>query len=70
MTTFISSISKNEFPESKKVHAKTIRKSIFDLIDKDHEKLDHLIIHQQQELLNIQQVQVEIDEGHHETVEK
>lgn len=25
-----------------------------------HEKLDHLIIHQQQELLNIQQVQVEM----------
>jgi uncharacterized membrane protein len=27
-----------------------------------HEKLDHLIIHQQQELLNIQQVQVEMME--------
>ena len=25
-----------------------------------HEKLDHLIIHQEQELLNIQQVQVEM----------
>lgn len=25
-----------------------------------HEKIDHLIIHQQQELLNIQQVQVEM----------
>ncbi len=25
-----------------------------------HEKLDHLIIHQQQELLNIQQVQVKM----------
>lgn len=25
-----------------------------------HEKLDHLIIHQQQELLNIQQIQVEM----------
>ena len=25
-----------------------------------HEKLDHLIIHQQQELLNIQQVQIEM----------
>ncbi|MET6990606.1 DUF1003 domain-containing protein [Sediminicola arcticus] len=38
MTTFISSISKSEFQESEKVHAKTIRKSIFDLIHKDHEK--------------------------------
>ena len=27
-----------------------------------HEKIDHLIIHQQQELLNIQQVQVEMME--------
>ena len=27
-----------------------------------HEKLDHLIIHQQQELLNIQQIQVEMME--------
>ena len=27
-----------------------------------HEKLDHLIIHQQKELLNIQQVQVEMME--------
>ncbi len=34
--TFISSISQNEFPESEKVHAKIIRKSIFDLIQKDH----------------------------------
>ena len=25
-----------------------------------HEKIDHLIIHQQQELLNIQQIQVEM----------
>lgn len=25
-----------------------------------HEKIDHLIMHQQQELLNIQQVQVEM----------
>lgn len=36
MKTFISSISHNEFPESEKVHAKIIRKSIFDLIQKDH----------------------------------
>lgn len=34
--TFISSISQNEFLESEKVHAKIIRKSIFDLIQKDH----------------------------------
>ncbi|MEQ9581128.1 MAG: DUF1003 domain-containing protein, partial [Arenibacter sp.] len=27
-----------------------------------HEKLDHLIMHQQQELLNIQQIQVEMME--------
>ncbi|WP_308992217.1 DUF1003 domain-containing protein [Mariniflexile litorale] len=36
MKTFISSISKTEFQESEKVHAKTIRKSIFDLIKKEH----------------------------------
>ncbi|HEY9168582.1 MAG TPA: DUF1003 domain-containing protein [Lutibacter sp.] len=36
MKTFISSISQNEFPESEKVHAKIIRKSIFDLIQNDH----------------------------------
>lgn len=35
MKTFISDISKNEFPESEKVSAKTIRKSIFELIQKD-----------------------------------
>ncbi|WP_157208031.1 DUF1003 domain-containing protein [Mariniflexile maritimum] len=36
MKTFVSSISQNEFQESEKVHAKAIRKSIFDLIKKDH----------------------------------
>ena len=36
MKTFISSISKTEFQESEKVSAKTIRKSIFELIKKDH----------------------------------
>lgn len=35
MKTFTSSLSQTEFPESEKVHAKTIRKSIFDLIVKD-----------------------------------
>lgn len=35
MKTFISNISNNEFPESEKVSAKTIRKSIFELIQKD-----------------------------------
>ncbi|RMA57933.1 DUF1003 domain-containing protein [Ulvibacter antarcticus] len=36
MTTFFSSISKNEFPESEKIQAKIVRKSIFDLIKKEH----------------------------------
>jgi len=36
MKTFVSSISQNEFQDSEKVHAKAIRKSIFDLIKKDH----------------------------------
>ena len=36
MKTFISDISNNEFPESEKVSAKTIRKSIFELIQKDN----------------------------------
>ncbi|MFD0990946.1 DUF1003 domain-containing protein [Mariniflexile jejuense] len=36
MKTFLSSISKTEFQESEKVYAKTIRKSIFELIKKDH----------------------------------
>lgn len=39
--TFISAISQKEFPESEKVHAKTIRKSIFDVIHKDHIKFNH-----------------------------
>jgi len=36
MKTFISTISKKEYPETEKIHAKTIRKSIFELIEKDH----------------------------------
>jgi len=36
MKTFISNISNIEFPETEKVNAKIIRKSIFDLIQKDH----------------------------------
>ncbi len=123
MKTFISSISRKEFPISEQVNGKTISKSIFDVILKEHlgfskknvistselavyrqkylaalqapvimmsqnrqgekdrerakqddmvnlkaeleirtlhEKVDHLIIHQQQELLNMQQVQVEM----------
>lgn len=35
MKTFTSSLSQTEFPESEKIHANTIRKSIFDLIVKD-----------------------------------
>ncbi|TYP98972.1 putative membrane protein [Tenacibaculum adriaticum] len=35
MKTFISNLSKKEFPESEKIHAKTIRKSIFEIIQKD-----------------------------------
>ncbi|MEB8329103.1 DUF1003 domain-containing protein [Flavobacteriaceae bacterium KMM 6897] len=41
MTTFISAISQKEFPESEKVNARTIRKSIFDLIQKEHSKFNH-----------------------------
>lgn len=40
MKTFVSSISQSEFPESEKVHAKTIRKSIFELIKKDHPNIN------------------------------
>ena len=36
MKTFVSIISGKEFPESEKMHAKAIRKAIFDLIKKDH----------------------------------
>lgn len=36
MKSFISSISGKEFPEAEKTHAKTIRKTIFELIKKDH----------------------------------
>lgn len=41
MTTFISAISQKVLPESEKVHAKTIRKSIFDFIHKEHIKFNH-----------------------------
>lgn len=36
MKTFVSNISNSEFPETEKVNAKTIRKSIFELIQKEH----------------------------------
>lgn len=36
MKTFISSISKTEFQDNEKVHAKAIRKSIFNLIKREH----------------------------------
>jgi uncharacterized membrane protein len=36
MKTFISSISSIEFPDTEKVNAKTIRKSIFEMIQKTH----------------------------------
>ena len=35
MKTFISSLSQKEFPESEKIYAKTIRKTIFEMIQKD-----------------------------------
>lgn len=38
--SFVSSISQHEFPESEKVHAKIIRKSIFDLIQKNHKEFN------------------------------
>ncbi|MGM5470116.1 DUF1003 domain-containing protein [Flavobacteriaceae bacterium LMO-SS05] len=36
MKTFVSNISNNEFPETEKVNAKTIRKSVFELIQKTY----------------------------------
>lgn len=36
MQTFISSVSHKEFPIDERLHANTIRKSIYDLIVKDH----------------------------------
>ena len=36
MKTFISNISNIEYPETEKVNAKTIRKAIFEMIQKDH----------------------------------
>lgn len=41
MKTFISTISGKEFPESEKMHAKAIRKTIFDLIKKEHSSFNH-----------------------------
>lgn len=41
MKEFISSISKKSFPESEKMHASTIRKSIFDLIKKENPSFTH-----------------------------
>ncbi len=41
MKTFVSSISGKEFPESEKMHAKAIRKAIFDLIKKEHAAFNH-----------------------------
>jgi uncharacterized membrane protein len=41
MKTFISDISKKEFPESEKVSATTIRHSILDLIQKDNPAFSH-----------------------------
>ena len=40
MKSFLSNISNIEFPETEKVNAKIIRKSIFDLIQKDHPNFD------------------------------
>jgi len=40
MKTFISSISKKEFQDSEKIYAKTIRKSIFEIIQKDHKEFN------------------------------
>ena len=40
MKTFVSSISKKEFPESEKVSGKSIRKSILDLIKTDYPDFD------------------------------
>jgi len=41
MKTFISIISGKEFPETEKMHAKAIRKAIFDLIKKEHPSFNH-----------------------------
>ncbi len=41
MKEFISNISKKSFPESEKIHASTIRKSIYDLIKKEHPSFSH-----------------------------
>lgn len=41
MTTFIIAISQKEFPESEKVNAKSIRKSIFDFIQAENPKFNH-----------------------------
>jgi len=41
MKTFVSNVSGKEFPESEKMHAKAIRKAIFDLIEKEHPSFNH-----------------------------
>jgi len=41
MKTFISAISQKEFPETEKVHAKTLRKSIFELVQNEHPEFNH-----------------------------
>ena len=41
MKEFISNISKKSFPESEKTQASTIRKSIYDLIKKEHPNFSH-----------------------------
>lgn len=41
MKTFISDISKQEFPLSERVSAKTIRHSILDVIQKEHPQFSH-----------------------------
>lgn len=41
MKTFVSSISNKEFPESERMQAKTVRKSIFDLIKTEHPSFNH-----------------------------
>jgi uncharacterized membrane protein len=40
MKTFVSTISNQEFPESEKMSAQTIRKTIFDLIQVEHPKFN------------------------------
>ena len=41
MKTFVSNISNIEYPETEKVNARIIRKSIFDIIQKEHPDFNH-----------------------------